>query len=79
MLSLDETVDALRKRVLLAKGLRPLIDLAREMQISPLTLTRWIRNEQRTTFETLESIERWCVAQESPPVVTTESAGIHAH
>ena len=56
---------ALRERVLHLAARRPLLTLAREMQVSRNTLSAWVaeRGEQRVTVRTLQKIETWCAQQ----------------
>ena len=58
---------ALRERVLHLAARRPLLALAREMQVSRNTLSAWVaeRGEQRVTVRTLQKIETWCAEQEA--------------
>ena len=58
---------ALRKRVLHLAARRPLIALAREMQVGRNTLSAWVagRREHTMTVRTLQKIEAWCAEQEA--------------
>ena len=60
-------INALRARFFIAKGLRPLKEIAAATHLSPYVLARFCRKIY-VTEQALEAIEAWVEQQESPRV-----------
>jgi len=67
MTTIDTYQTALRERFLHLAARRPLIALAREIQVGRNTLSAWVaeRREHSMTVRTLQKIETWCAEQEA--------------
>lgn len=60
-----ETVNDLRERLLRAKGLHTIGELAMQIGVTPPTMARFLRGGYMS-IGTLEAIEQWLVTHERP-------------
>mgnify|MGYP001564807905 CR=1 FL=1 len=59
-MSVKESINQLRKRVFILRGLKTTPDVAREIGIDGVTLREWLRGTRNVTMGTLAAIEDWC-------------------
>lgn len=61
----------LRERVLILRGVRTVHGIAREIQVHPTVLRRWLRGTGNTSEETIRRIEAWANAMDAQAKDTT--------
>ena len=63
-MSVKESIQELRQRVFLLRGLKTPHEVAREMGLDGVTLRGWLRGNRNVTTTTLARSEEWCDAQD---------------
>lgn len=61
---IEAIAEELKRRVLLAKGIKTVQEAALEMGIAPVTLRNWLKGKSTLRLETLSEVERWVTARE---------------
>lgn len=59
-----ECINSLKHRVLIARGVRTVQEVAVEMRVTPAILRAWLKDDANVRMSTLTKIEEWCDAVE---------------